>query len=73
MKYLDKYVLKLRKNTSWKCGNCQKVIIANLRRNKQQYFFIILVELNALYSRKQIAESVMNLAQRGIIELVKVL
>ncbi len=72
-KSLDKYALKLCRSTTWKCGAVQKAIINRLRRNKKEYFFLVLLDLSALYSRKQIVESVVLLAQRGIIELVRVL
>ncbi len=72
-KNLNKYALKLRKSTTWKCGPVQKAIINRLRRSKKEHFFLLFLELSALYSRKQIAESVVLLAQRGIIELIRVL
>ena len=72
-RYLDKYAVKLRKHTTWKCGEVERAIVESLKKRKKEYFLLLLLELSAIYSRKQIAESVILLAQRGIIELVKVL
>lgn len=72
-KYLDKYAVRLLKATTWKCGEVEKAIINRLKKSKKEYFFFLLLELSALYSRKQIAESVVLLAERGIVELIRVL
>ncbi len=72
-KYLDKYAIRLRKTTTWKCGEVERAIVDSLKKRKKEYFLLLLLELSSLYSRKQIAESVILLAQRGIVELIRVL